>query len=84
VSSESFIEIRLCPQNPKRKTQTWFVFPKHATYPLGRIYWWSAWRCYCFVPEGRTVYEQKCLREIADFCEAQTNARKAARSKTQS
>ena len=39
---------------------------------LGEVKWFGRWRGYAFFPELYTIYEQKCMREIADFIEAQT------------
>ncbi len=40
---------------------------------LGNILWWPGWRRYVFEPDGPCVlFDAKCLREIADFCEGQT------------
>jgi len=36
---------------------------------LGEIAWYGRWRKYAFSPEIYTVYEQDCLRKIAEFCE---------------
>jgi hypothetical protein len=58
------------------KTSRWNVFTKRGVTPLGRVMWWNAWRKYCFFPLSDTLYEQDCLRDIADFCEQQTAERK--------
>lgn len=42
---------------------------------LGEIRWFGAWRKYCFYPTSGTIFDKGCLREIADFCEAQTEDR---------
>lgn len=39
---------------------------------LGQIYWFGRWKRYSFYPASETVFEQDCLRKIADFCERQT------------
>jgi hypothetical protein len=43
---------------------------------LGVIRWFGRWRKYAFFPESDRVFEQTCLREIADFCEQETKARR--------
>ena len=53
------------------KTKIWAV----VTYEddcLGEIRWMGRWRSYAFYPDAHTIYEQDCLRKIADFCEEQT------------
>lgn len=57
----------------KRKTLTWEV---RSGSLLGHVEWFSRWRKYSFFPMEETVYEQTCLREIAEFCETQTKAYK--------
>lgn len=36
---------------------------------LGDIKWYAQWRKYAFFPEKNTLYEQDCLRDIANFLE---------------
>ena len=60
------------PGPPKPKTLTWFVYPKEGIDHLGIVQWYGPWRKYCFFPEHGSLYEQVCLREIADFCEQRT------------
>lgn len=35
---------------------------------LGEIRWFAVWRRYAFYPQPCTVFEEKCLGEIAEFC----------------
>lgn len=44
---------------------------------LGSIRWHGAWRCYAFFPEVGTLFEARCLRDIARFCEDLTVAQRA-------
>jgi hypothetical protein len=46
-------------------------------FPLGRVYWWSHWRRYIFEPRG--VFDETCLRQIADFLETQTKEHRERR-----
>lgn len=46
---------------------------------LGQVKWFPKWRAYAFFPEKRTVFEKRCLRCIADYCEFMTRAHNAAR-----
>lgn len=43
---------------------------------LGDIKWWSPWRKYAFFPEEGTLFEQDCLRDIAEFIEKQMGKRR--------
>lgn len=59
-------DLRETPE--KRKTQIWEVM----TYEyicLGFIKWFPSWRKYAFYPETDTVYENVCLKDIANFIE---------------
>ena len=46
---------------------------------LGIIRWYAPWRKYCFytLEGGAMVFDVNCLREIADFCEAETRSHNA-------
>ena len=61
-------------------TRYWRVEAKQGGNFLGGVKWWGGWRRYCFFPEQATIFEKDCLRDIADFCEAQTFIRKAERT----
>lgn len=55
------------------KTQRWDVVAKSSptadAFPLGMIQWFGRWHQYAFFPNGNTVFEKTCLRDIASFCE---------------
>ncbi len=68
--------IKFVPAQPKPKTKTWWVVNKYDDVSLGNIGWFGRWRRYSFFPNPDTVYEQVCLREIASFCEEQTEKHK--------
>ena len=57
---------------PKPKTNVYEVVTLGDRTVIGEIMWYGPWRKYCFFPGDHTVFEQKCLREIADFCERET------------
>lgn len=68
---------------PSGKTRVWHVATRSQDKPdtqiedyLGEIRWFGRWRCYTFYPYDQTVYEKQCLRDIANFCEEQTNLHK--------
>lgn len=35
---------------------------------LGEVRWFGRWRKYAFFPLPGTLYEENCMRDIADFC----------------
>ena len=59
------------------KTWIWPIATKPRGAMLGEVRWFSRWRRYAFFPLPGTVFEQDCLRDIAEFCELQTAGRKA-------
>jgi hypothetical protein len=67
-----WIKFDLLPQLAKRKTPTWAVVTNDESTTLGYIGFYPRWRCYVFSPNIQTVYEQTCLRDIAEFVEART------------
>lgn len=46
-------------------------------YFLGKIKWYAPWRKYAFFPDNDTLYEQDCLKDIANFIEKIMIERKA-------
>ena len=69
--------IKFIPTEPLTKTSVWRVHSKEDPIALGIIKWFARWRKYCFFPITDTVYEQVCLREIADFIERKTKEHKS-------
>lgn len=69
------------PGANKPKTETWFVLNKYDNIHLGWIGWFSRWRKYAFSPKPNTVYEEDCLRDIAEFCVLMTKQHKNMRRK---
>ncbi len=63
--------------DPQRKTLRWAVQTKGGEH-LGVIRWNSGWRCYSFYPDPDTLYEVKCMIQIAKFLETQTDLIRAA------
>jgi hypothetical protein len=61
---------------PQKKTQTFHVLANKYNQKLGYINWNTGWRCYAFYTESDTFYEEKCLRNIAEFLEELKNERK--------
>ena len=55
------------------KTWIWQVVTRdgHSNL-LGVVKWFSRWRCYAFFPGVETIFEERCLRDIASFCENET------------
>ncbi len=60
------------------KTSIWALYSGKDDSDLwiGEIKWFSRWRRYAFFPDRDTIYEQDCLRDIAQFCEDKTREHK--------
>ena len=59
-----------------QKTNRWEVADKYG-YSLGVVRWFSRWRKYAFYPRDLCVFEETCLRDIAQFIEERTRDHKA-------
>jgi len=57
------------------KTTIWDVSSSRGVF-LGQIRWWANWRKYAFCPRDGTVYEEDCMRDIANWCEQATRRHK--------
>lgn len=77
---ESFIEFEGPDQTPSGKTQIWRVRTKGGGMLLGEVRWFGRWRCYAFYPSSGTIYERTCLRDLAAFCEAETQKHRKAKA----
>ena len=70
------------PEEAKRNrvTSRWTVVSLSTSgLLLGLVAWFPQWRKYAFYPLPHVVFEQVCLREIAEFIESSTAAHKKAR-----
>ena len=61
-------------------TKRWEVRPTNGGSRIGLICWYSGWRRYVLRPDYNSEWEQDCLRDVADFLEAQTREHKARRA----
>lgn len=53
--------------DPHLKTKTIVLISKSSGFNLGEIRWYAPWRQYCFFPNGISVFNKGCLKEI--ICE---------------
>lgn len=74
-----WITFKLNDRRMKAKTDTWEVWSLDEASHLGQIRWYSPWRKYCFFPAGECVFEQDCLRHIAEFIESETTKHRKGR-----
>lgn len=70
--------IRMVPIDvpPSRKTRVWSVRALRDDAELGQVKWFGRWRKYAFFPID-AIFEEVCLREVADFIEAVTREHRA-------
>jgi hypothetical protein len=61
-----FIKFRIDGTSDSGKTVIWAVDAKDGSV-LGTVKWFGRWRKYCYFPEPNCVFEQTCLRDIAEF-----------------
>ena len=72
-----FVEVE-CLERP-RKTKVFKVKTKEGDSVLGTIKWFGRWRKYSFYPHMDTIFEQTCLRDIAQFIDELMLKRKRER-----
>lgn len=65
----SYVKFLPSGQSPSSKTRVWDVVAEENSFPLGKIRYFSRWHQYAFFPNGNTVFEKICLRDIAEFCD---------------
>ena len=77
-----WIEFRELEPKLGAKTRQWAVIIKEGEALLGKIGWFGRWRKYCFAANGygEPIFEETCLRDIAEFCETQTKAHRKKRA----
>lgn len=71
----SFIKFEYDGDSETGKTGIWRVVPVDdaGAVVLGYVRWFGRWRRYSFFPHAGTVYESVCLRDLAAFCDQETN-----------
>ncbi len=70
-------EGNICPGS---KTHKFAVTSRFNSSLLGYVKWFNQWRQYCFFPVN-AVFDKKCLREIAEFCEDRTQRQQSKHKK---
>jgi hypothetical protein len=69
--SGTHIQFRHQGSSETGKTSIWLVTDAGGG-SIGRVKWFGRWRKYSFFPAPDCVFEQVCLREIAEFIENRT------------
>jgi len=71
-----WIDIDNVGKSKSGKTDIFNVYGKDTRSLLGHVSWFAPWRRYCFHPSQNTVFEQDCLKDIANFIEEKTKIHK--------
>ena len=58
------------------KTNIWRVHSKHDGSFLGEVRWFARWCKYSFFPWNGCIFEQECLRYLAEFLEEETKRKR--------
>jgi len=67
--------VTMVPVKDTGKT-IWDVRDKREGAKIGEVKWFGRWRKYAFFPFD-AIFEEVCLRDIADFIERETSAQKS-------
>jgi hypothetical protein len=67
-----WIDFDLVDLPAKNKTKIWNIRTKDSHDLIGVVRWHCPWRKYCLFGITEVVYEQDCLRDIAEFIEQKT------------
>ena len=77
----TYVNFHDCGIAVGKKTRTWIVQPKDGSAKNGEVRWHGAWRKYCFFTTGYVeIFEEICLREIAQFVQERTKEYRAAKA----
>ena len=68
-----FVKFENAGLSDSGKTQKWLVTTVSGSV-LGTVSWFAQWRRYAFQPIAGTVFDAACLREIAQWCQTETEA----------
>ena len=66
VATYEFIRITRLPKANGRKTHVYNIGTNGGIY-LGAIKWYSAWRQFCFYPDGGAIWSSGCLKDVQTF-----------------
>lgn len=76
----TYITFRFERLSESGKTKRWVVESAEGQ-PIAYVEWGGHWRKYIFFPLSCTIFEEVCLREIADFIQGETKAHRARKAR---
>lgn len=62
-----YIEIREAGKSKSGVTRIWSIWNTRANEEIGFIRWHGPWRGYVFEAYDAGYYDEKCLKQVADF-----------------
>ena len=68
----NYFKINYLTDSKTGKTKVFEVLTLDNKIILGYIKWHGAWRKYTFHPESNTLFDNKCMIELARICEEKT------------
>lgn len=81
VRKTKWLTFRFNHLSSSGKTSVWTVGGEGDNC-IGSIDWYGRWRSYVFNPRPETIFEQTCLRDIAQFIEDENKAQRNKRRET--
>lgn len=83
VARGKWIEFERTGISDSGKTELWIVRTassgQEGSRAIADVRWYAPWRCYAFLPGRQTVFEERCLKEIALFLRLLNAAHKGLR-----
>lgn len=75
----SYLDIVDMGDSPSGKTKVWFIYSHLHGDVLGEVRWMGRWRQYSLFVRPDTIWNDACLREVADFLIKANSEHRAAR-----
>lgn len=75
-----WIMIDFAGTSPSGKTNIYSVGNQETGHRIGDIRWHGPWRKYAFFPAPGCLFEEDCLRDIAQFLEDATHDHRSAKA----
>lgn len=75
IHEGQYIEFRFVSKSNSEKTDIFAIFNKNEELPIAIVSWIGRWRKYGLTVK-EAIFEEVCLREIADFIQLKTKEHK--------
>lgn len=67
-----FFRVEPQPQDPRKKTKTYYLVNHRSGTSIATIEWYGAWRQFCFFPMENTVWSDGCMADVREIIRAVT------------